>query len=461
MRHILRRGRLFDGTGAPPRLATVIVDGRHIAAVIDGDAAGPSDEVGAEAGGETLVHDARGMTLLPGLIDAHDHLSLVGELDVYQQLATSPSLACFELAATLKLTLDMGFTAIRDATGTPAGSQAGGGARPDPRPRLMVSIAMISPTAGHGERVYPCGLPGHFPLLPDAPEAIADGPDAVRKKVRELVRLGADWIKFCATGGISTAIGGPTGRPFSRAEIMAVVDEAHRLDRPAMVHAYGGQGLRDALDAGVDTVEHGAYLWQDEDALRQMADRGVYLVPTLSVARKYQRHLEQRPGAAPEYVRRKTPEVIAYGVRTLQRALELGVPIAMGTDAGMHGHGDNAWEIELMAEAGMTPSQAVVATTATAAACIGLGDQVGTMVPGKLADLIAVEGDPLQDVRLLQERERIALVMKDGAVHRSRLPCKMLAWARTRPAPGSPTTLADERQGREEPQARPIGPGQQ
>jgi imidazolonepropionase-like amidohydrolase len=132
--------------------------------------------------------------------------------------------------------------------------------------------------------------------------------------------------------------------------------------------------------------------------------------------------MQRNPDATPEYMQRKAPEIVEYGARTVQRALELGVPIAMGTDAGMFGHGDNAWEVELMVEAGMTPMQSLVATTATAAACIGLGDSVGTIVPGKLADLVVVDGDPLRDPGLLRDHARFALVMKDGQVHRSRLP---------------------------------------
>jgi imidazolonepropionase-like amidohydrolase len=422
MRQVLRGATLIDGTGAAPRQATVVVDGPRIAAVLDGAPAELPPALGANGGPDApVVHDATGMTLLPGLIDAHDHLSHMG-VDVYRRLATSPSLACFELANTLRLTLDGGFTAIRDASGTPAGAKQAVDRGVVPGPRLMVSVVMITPSAGHGDRTHPCGVPGHFPVLPDVPHGLADGPDEIRRKVREIVKAGADWIKFCATGGISSAVRGPLARQFTRDEIVALVDEAHGLERPVMVHAYGGQGLRDALDAGVDTVEHGAYLWQDEDALRQMADRSVYLVPTLVNSRKYTERSQRTPEATPEYIRRKAPEVVEFGARTMLRALELGVPVAMGTDAGMFGHGDNAAEIVTMVEAGLTPMQALVATTATAAAAIGLGDQVGTIAPGKLADLIVVDGDPLQDVAIVRDRARIALVMKDGAVFRSRLP---------------------------------------
>ncbi|HEY7061993.1 MAG TPA: amidohydrolase family protein [Chloroflexota bacterium] len=421
MRQVLRGATLIDGTGAAPRQATVVIDGAHIAAVLDGAPVDLPTEVSGNGQGEApVVYDAAGLTLLPGLIDAHDHLSHVG-LDVYRRLATSPSLACFELANTLRITLEGGFTAIRDASGTPAGAKQAVDRGLVPGPRLMVSVIMITPSAGHGDRTHPCGLPGHFPVLPDVPHGLADGPDEIRKKVRELVRAGADWIKFCATGGISSAVGGPLGRQFTREEIMALVHEAHELDRPVMVHAYGGQGMRDALDAGVDTVEHGAYLWQDEDALRQMADRGVYLVPTLVNSRKYVERSARNPDATPEYIRRKAPEVIEFGARTMQRALELGVPVAMGTDAGMFGHGDNAAEIVTMVEAGMTPMQALVATTATAATCIGLGDQVGTIAPGKLADLILVQGDPLRDVSILRDRANLRLVMQGGTPHVNRL----------------------------------------
>ncbi len=422
MLQVLRGATVIDGTGAAPRPATVVVDGNRVAAVLDGAApALPPQLQGNGASGEPVVYDATGMTLLPGLIDTHDHLSHVG-LDVYRRLATSASLACFELAATLRQTLDAGFTAIRDASGTPVGPKQAVDRGLVPGPRLMVSIIMITPTGGHGDRLHPCGAPGHFPVLPDVPDGVADGPDEIRRKVRELARLGADWIKFCATGGISSARGGALSRQFTREEIMALVDEAHRMERKAMVHAYGGDGLRDALDAGVDTVEHGAYLWQEDDRLRQMADQGVYLVPTLSNSRKYVQRMQRNPDATPEYMQRKAPEIVEYGARTVQRALELGVPIAMGTDAGMFGHGDNAWEVELMVEAGMTPMQSLVATTATAAACIGLGDRVGTIEPGKLADLVVVAGDPLRDPGLLRDHSRFALVMKDGQVHRGRLP---------------------------------------
>jgi imidazolonepropionase-like amidohydrolase len=426
MRQVLRGARLIDGTGAPPKLATVVVEGACIAAVLDGAPTELPPDLAAGGGPDALVvYDLAGMTLLPGLIDAHDHLSHVG-LDVYRRLATSSALACFELAATLRITLESGFTTIRDASGTPAGAKEAVARGLVPGPRLVVSVTMITPTAGHGDRVHPCGLPGHFPVLPDVPSGIADGPDAVRRKVRELVRAGADWIKFCATGGISSAVGGPLGRQYTREEIVALVDEAHALGRPVMVHAYGGPGLRDALAAGVDTVEHGAYLWQDEEALRQMADRGVYLVPTLVNSRKCMERAQRSPETTPEYIRRKAPEVAEHGVRTVQRALELGVPIAMGTDAGMFGHGDNAAEIAALVGAGMTPMQALVASTATAAACIGLGNEVGTIVPGKRADLIVVDGDPLQDVSVLRDRTRIVLVMKDGTVYRNCLPVAAL-----------------------------------
>src|SRR3954447_7930271 len=308
MRQVLRGATLIDGTGAAPRTATVVVDGAHIAAVLEGAPTTLPADSGTGEGEPPVVYDATGLTLLPGLIDAHDHLSHIG-LDVYQRLATSPSLACFELANTLRVTLEGGFTAIRDASGTPAGAKQAVDKGLVPGPRLMVSVVMITPSAGHGDRTHPCGLSGHFPVLPDVPHGLADGPDEIRKKVRELVRAGADWIKFCATGGISSAVGGPLGRQFTREEIGALVDETHKLQRPVIVHAYGSRGMRDALDSGVDTVEHGAYLWQDDDLLRQMADRGVYLVPTLVNSRKYVERSGRNPGATPEYIRRKAPEV--------------------------------------------------------------------------------------------------------------------------------------------------------
>jgi imidazolonepropionase-like amidohydrolase len=285
----------------------------------------------------------------------------------------------------------------------------------------VITVGAISPTGGHHDRQNHSGVSPTFPELPTIPDGLCDGADEVRKMVRRMVKAGADQIKMVGTGGISSPVGGPLQRQFTRDETFALIDEAHAWEKRVAVHAYGGPGLRYALEAGVDSVEHGAYLWQEPDLLRLMAERGIFLVPTLSNSRKFLARIQSNPGGTPEYVRRKTPEVLENVGQTVQKALKLGVPIAMGTDAGMLGHVDNAYELECMVDVGMTPMQALVATTKTAAECCGLGDQIGTLEPGKLADLLVVDGDPLQNITIFRQKSPILLVMKDGVVVRDQL----------------------------------------
>jgi imidazolonepropionase-like amidohydrolase len=411
MLQVLKGGTLIDGTGAAPRQATLILDGNRIMEVRGG--------TGGDLPENAAVYDATGKTITPGLIDAHDHLANIG-MDLYKRIATSVTLAVLETAACLKDTLEAGITGARDANGLDWGLKAAVERGIIPGPRLTIVVGQISPTGGHHDREQRSGVSNTFPRLPTIPEGLCDGPDEVRKKVREMVKAGADQIKTVGTGGISSPVGGPLQRQFTREEMFALVDEAHAWSKRVMVHAYGGPGLQYALEAGCDSIEHGGYLWQEPESLRLMADRGVYLVPTISNSRKYLARIEKNPGATPEYIRRKAPEVADYVVRTVQAALQVGVPIAMGTDAGMFGHGDNAYELECMVDAGMSPSQAIVASTKTAAECSELHG-VGTLEVGKLADLLVVDGDPLQDVRLFRDRSKLLMIMKDGMVYKDQL----------------------------------------
>jgi imidazolonepropionase-like amidohydrolase len=420
MLQVIRNGTLIDGTGAALRRATLVLEDNRIVDVREGD--------GGMLPSDAVVYDATGKTVTPGLIDAHDHLANIG-LDLYRRIATSTTLAVLEGAASLRDTLDAGITSVRDGGGTDWGLKTAVERGLIPGPRLVITVELISPTGGHFDREQRAGLRDTFPEMPTLPHPLADGPYAVRKKVREMVKAGADQIKMVATGGISSPVGGPLQRQFTREETAALVDEAHAWGKRVMVHAYGGLGARYALEAGCDSIEHGAYLWQEPELLQLMAERGVFLVPTLSNSRKYVARIEKNPGNTPEYIRRKAPEVVENAGKTVRRALELGVPIAMGTDSGMFGHGDNAYEVECLVDVGMTPMQAIVATTKTAAECIGLGDRVGALEVGKLADLLVVGGDPLQDVRLFRQRDKLLLVMKDGRVYRNALPVGAAALA--------------------------------
>jgi imidazolonepropionase-like amidohydrolase len=252
---------------------------------------------------------------------------------------------------------------------------------------------------------------------PEHPDGIADGVDAVRRATREIIRAGADQIKLATSGGVMSpnTEAGATG--FSPEEIAAIVYEARAAGKSVMAHAQATQGIKNAVRAGIDSIEHGVFL--DEEVCDEMRERGTYLVPTLVAPLWVLRRAEQDPASIPPYALRKAGEVKEAHVASFRLAVERGVTIAMGTDSGVGPHGTNAEELQRMVEGGMTPMQAIVATTKTAAACVCLGHLTGTLEPGKRADVLAVDGDPLADIAVLQDRARLRLILKDGQVHKN------------------------------------------
>jgi imidazolonepropionase-like amidohydrolase len=404
MIRVLTGATLIDGTGAAPvpDAAVVIEDGRVTEA-------GPRAALAWPADAEVI--DARGRTVIPGLIDAHDHLASHGyALATRWGLDEPASTAHLRTARVLADTLAMGYTTVRDAGGLDAGFKLAVEQGLIPGPRLVLGLQIISPTGGIGDRVSPSGhgcCGAYDPLLPDS---VANGPDAVRDVVRRLVRAGADVIKTATTGGASSRPGhGPLDAAFSPVEMEALVTESHALGRRVMCHALGGPGLLTALEAGVDSVEHGCYLDEDPTLLNRMAVQGTFFVPTLTV------YVYHRESPAP-HVRERARALHAHHVASVQRALERGVPIAAGTDAGGHGHPRNALELKYLVEAGLSPMQALRAGTQWAARCLGLDREIGTLEKGRQADLVVVDGNPLDDVTVLLDPARIELVLKSGAI---------------------------------------------
>ena len=407
---VLTGATLIDGTGAAPVPdAAVVVDGDRITA------AGPRRGLSWPA--DAQVVDVAGRTVLPGLIDAHDHLASHGYgLATRFGLDEPASTAHLRTARVLAETLAMGYTTVRDAGGLDSGFKLAIEQGLIPGPRLVLAIQIISPTGGIGDRVSPSGHGCCAVFDPLLPNSVANGPDAVRDVVRTMVRAGADVIKTATTGGASSRQGhGPKDAAFSLEEMQALVTESHALGRRVMCHALGGPGLATALTAGVDTIEHGSYLDEEPELMRQMAARGVFLVPTLTV------YVYHRESPAP-HVRARALTLYQHHIATVQRALELGVPIAAGTDAGGHGHPKNALEIVNLVEAGLTPMQALRAATQWAAQCLGLEREIGTVEKGRLADLVVVDGNPLDDVKLLLEPARIQMVVQSGAIAVDRRP---------------------------------------
>jgi imidazolonepropionase-like amidohydrolase len=408
MLRVLKGGKLIDGTGAGPVEASVVVKDRHIEAV--------ETRAYNDWPAEAEIIDVAGMTVLPGLIDCHDHMAMHGyDLARRWGIDEPQTTRTLRTAKVLADTLAAGYTTIRDAAGLDAGFKRAIEEGLIAGPRLVVSLVIISPIGGIGDRVSPSGFSCCVPNDPLLPEGVVNTLADIRPAVRRVVRAGADVIKCATTGGASSRPGhGPHDGAFNLDEMQALVEEAHALDRRVMCHALGGRGLRIAVEAGVDSIEHGCYLDQEPDLLDAMATRGIFFVPTFAV---YDYH---RKSPQP-HVRERARALEQHHAESLRRALAAGVKIAAGTDAGGHGHPANAMEIACLVRAGMSPLQALRAATGWAAECIGTGDERGTIEKGRLADLVVVNGDPLADVAILQKSERIALVIKDGAIAADRL----------------------------------------
>jgi imidazolonepropionase-like amidohydrolase len=411
---VLKNGRVIDGSGrAPQNGATVVIRDNRIAAV----ATRNESDFPADA----EIVDCAGLTVLPGLIDCHDHMANHRyALEHRWGLDEPASTRHLRTAAVLKQTLAAGYTTIRDAAGLDAGFKRAIAEGLIAGPRLVLSLAIISPTGGIGDAVSPSGLPLDdcccIPGDPLLPESVVNSPDDVRQAVRKIVRAGADVIKCATTGGASSRPGhGPRDAAFNRDEMQALVEEAHALDRRVMCHALGGRGLDIAIEAGVDSIEHGCYLDEDPRHLEHMAERGIFFVPTLLV---YEYH---RKSPQP-HVRERAAALYEHHVESVQRALRVGVKVVAGTDAGGHGHPANAGELACLVQAGMTPMQALQAATGWAAECLGWENELGTIAPGRLADLVVARGDPLADIALLRDPTNIALVVKDGQVAANRMP---------------------------------------
>src|SRR5919106_319128 len=398
---VLRGATLIDGTGAPPvRDATLIMQDGRIESVVAGPGGPwPSHE----------VIDATGLTVLPGLIDCHDHLGFHGyELAARWGLSEPASTRNIRTARVIERTLTAGYTTVRDAGGLDAGFRAAVDEGLIRGPRLYTAVAIISPVGGIGDRVSPSGHECLVAPDPALPNGVANGVEDVRKVVRTMIRAGADVIKCATTGGASSRAGhGPKDPAFDPDEMRALVDEAHAQGRKVMCHALGGAGLRLALEAGVDSIEHGCYLDEDPELIPMMAERGIVLTPTLLV---YEYHRESK---AP-HVRERSRALREHHRASIQRALAAGVRVVAGTDAGGHGHPPNARELPLLVAPRLTPLQAIPAATGWAAECVGLEREIGTIEKGKLADLLVIDGDPLRNIGVLRDQDKIKLVMKGG-----------------------------------------------
>jgi imidazolonepropionase-like amidohydrolase len=383
-----RAARVFDGaSGEVMEDGAVVVEEGRIVSVM------PAEDLPAD----TEVVNLGDATLLPGLVDAHVHLVWSASAEPHALVESeSRALTALRCANNADLHLRAGVTTVRDVGSTDGLAIEVGRAVELgvlPGPRVVAAGRAIAMTGGHG---WFLGRE-------------ADGPDAVRRAAREEMKAGAGCVKLMASGGVYGHAEEPGSPQLTTAEMGAAVQEAHKAGRKVAAHAYSPEAINNALEAGVDSIEHGSFM--DRATAERMQEQGTYLVPTMSV---YAAMAKKGPElGAPEYIQRKTAEVLGASREAFRLALEVGVKIAAGTDCGApgHPHGTLPEELRLMVEAAATPTEALRYGTSAAADLLGLAEEVGTLEPGKKADLIAVGGDPLHDIRALRE---VRLVLRNG-----------------------------------------------
>lgn len=405
---LIKAGLIIDGSGRTLEDRGILVDGQHIV--------GLGTEQELDLPEDVEVIDASNQTVVPGLVDAHVHTRMSGDPDAEQpefaQITELPATTALKSYVNARADLEAGFTAIRDAGGRMyedialrdainAGWLDG--------PRMRVAGQGLTVTGGHMDRTKRM-IPG---IQIPGPDAVVDSPDEARRAVRYQIKMGADHIKINATLSEHVSEKGEICSPeMTREMVEAICQVAHWAGRKVAAHCHGGEGARNAILGGVDSLEHAA--WLTEEDLDLMAERGTFWVPTLTVITTgFERRFE---GDRPEHLRRWTERNYESVWRTLENALDRDVKIGAGTDAGVMGvpHGSNARELTLLVRGGMKPMEAIEAATRRNAELLNWSDEIGTIEMGKLADLLVIDGDPLQDVSILEDSDRIVGVIKGG-----------------------------------------------
>jgi len=397
-RTVVHTGKLLDvRSGNTLSDQAIVIEGGKILSV------GPMSAVKPAAGDQRI--ELGSATVLPGLIDAHTHLTFNPQFG-YESLAISVPREALIGAKNARLTLEAGFTTVRNVGADGYTDVALRDAINDgdvPGPRMLVSGPPLSITGGHCDNDL---LPFEYHATADG---VADGVAQVQHKVREVIKYGADLIKVCATGGVLSKGDDPNASQYTLEERKAIVADAHRLGRKVAAHAHGAQGVIWASEAGVDSVEHG-HLMNDE-AIATLKKNGTYLVPTLYLMDWHREHSAQ--ANLPDFVKAKMELVSQVGKQNAKKAMQAGVKIGLGTDAAVYPHGLNAHELAVYVSLGMSPLQAIQSATINDADLLGWSDKIGAIEPGKWADIIAVDGDPLHDVTTLQH---VKFVMKGGEI---------------------------------------------
>ena len=414
--YVLKAARLFDGkSNSVVTPGLVVVTGDKITGVGSSAAIPP----GAQ------VIDLGDATLLPGFIDAHTHLTFPYSEDYKQSrlntLQKTVAEETLDASVNARVTLMAGFTTVRDVGSRDyldVGLRNGIRSGDVPGPRMLVTVHALGATGGHCDHTdgYREGIFGREagPL-----DGVINGPDQARYAVRLDHKYGADMIKVCASGGVLSPTDDVDTPQLTQEELNAIVDEAHALRRKTAAHCHGAEAGKRAIRAGIDSIEHGTFL--DDEALEMMKQRGTYLVPTLMAIQGIQEQFDKGVYIPPA-IAVKARAAMAAIHSTFQRALAKGVKIGLGTDAGVYPHGRNAEEFHQMVDLGMKPAEALKAGTSADAELLGLADKIGTLESGKFADIVAVPGDPTQNIR---QTEHVFFVMKEGTIFRNEKPVEM------------------------------------
>lgn len=397
----IKAGQLIDVLDGKVRSNQIIV-------VQDDKIAQVADAAEVQIPANAEVIDLSGHTVLPGLIDMHDHLTGDHRFHGYKGLGISVPRETLYGVFNARKTLNVGFTTVRNVGASGYSDVALRDAINDGEidgPRIRVSGPALGITGGHCDNNL---LPPHYD---DRAEAVADGPWAVRAKVREVIKYGADLIKFCATGGVLSKGDSVGGQQYTLEEMQALVDEAHQHERKVAAHAHGAEGIKTAIIAGVDSIEHGSLI--DDEGIRLAKKHGTFLVMDIYNDTFILEHGAE-VGMLPESLE-KERQIGQLQRDNFRKAFEAGVRMAFGSDGAVYPHGDNGKQFSYMVEYGMTPMQAIQAATVHAAELIGWPDAVGAIEAGRFADIIAVEGNPLDDVAVLED---VRFVMKGGKIYK-------------------------------------------
>lgn len=410
---VLVHGNLIDGTGnAPISDATIVIDD-------DGRISEVGQGVQPPRGADVI--DVSGRTIMPGLIDNHVHFFIQVGTPMQDEALKPTTFRAFEAAERARATLDAGITSVRDLGTTPRGFKMAAQQGLIAAPRMNISTTILSQTGGHSDWLLPSGMEGPIASALsnklEWPAWTADGIEGVTRATREILRAGADLIKICTTGGVLSPEDEPTDTGFTREEIAAIVGEASAKGTYVAAHAQGVQGIKNAIENGVRTIEHGIFV--DEETAEDMVKRGTFLIPTFHAPQGILKAEAANPGSILPQSLRKTHEVLDVQNENIRMAIAKGVKVTMGTDAGVGIHGTNAEELRYMIElGGMTPMQAIVASTKLGAECNRMADDVGTLEPGKLADVLVVDGNPLDQISMLEDKSNLLIIMQGGHSHK-------------------------------------------